>query len=118
MMSETKQILHEVAGEVHQLAGFHAKLFLLTLSEKLSEAGGAFLWQLARMMFISMAFLFFGIGLAALLGTWLNGIHWGFLIVSGFFVLGYFVLKLFRKQIFQRPMLQEMMEIVENLNEQ
>lgn len=89
-MTSIKENIHHVAEDTRSVVRDHLKLFSIRQTEKLSRFFGLLSTIFIIGLILLIVIIFFSFALAGILNHLLNSFFWGYLIVSGIYVLAIF----------------------------
>ena len=112
MNSDSQHIVEETIQEAKHFVELQLEYYQLVMIEQSAKIGGFLLWRLAKMLFFTSAFLFGSIALAVWVGYLMGGYHWGFLSISGLYVIAFLAMYFLRKRLFDTPILIWLCELL------
>lgn len=86
-MDSTKKVVENIFAQSEQYSKTSIELFKLKAIDKSVRVISSMVYRLVVVIFISLFFLIFNIGLSFLIGELLDHIYLGFFIVAGFYLI-------------------------------
>ena len=101
----------EEPGLMEKLEDFahtNVKLFQYKAIDKGTEVASSVISGVVMAVFFLLGFVILSIGLALLIGSWLNDSYWGFFIMGGFYFLLGLLFYLFRDKWIKTPLINSL----------
>ncbi len=98
---EEKSQFFSVFEHLQDYVSNKAKIFYLKAVSKTTSFFAQLISNALLMLVLSFFMLFSSLGLALFLGSLFKQMHWGFIIVSGFYLVLFLTLFFFRKQFLE-----------------